>query len=347
LFNLTQGNVYEMNYRCFGETGLRLSELGFGCGSVGGLFIRGNRHEMIEAVERALELGINYFDTASIYGDGLSESNLGTTLLSVGARVKGIIVGTKVRLTSLQMSRIHDAVIESVDQSLRRLKLDSIDLIQLHNPLTLHRNPERNSLGVADLVSVMDAFTLLRDQGKVKLFGINGLGETEALLQAVQATSAQSIQICYNLLNPSAGYHVHTTFPYQNFSKLLSQASKQGLGVIAIRVLAGGALSGHLDRHTNAAKTVSPIATGSNYALDVAHAQQFQFVVEQGYTDCLAEAAIRFVISNCLISTTLIGFSSVFQVEQAANYVQRGPLHPRVLRQIESLWSQRASYECV
>jgi L-galactose dehydrogenase/L-glyceraldehyde 3-phosphate reductase len=185
----------------------------------------------------------------------------------------------------------------------------------------------------------MDAFTLLRDQGKVKLFGINGLGETEALHHAVQVTSAQSIQTCYNLLNPSGGYDVRARFPYQNFNKLISKASEQGLGVIAIRVLAGGALSGHLDRHINAAETVSPIASGSNYAVDVAHAQQFQFLVEQGYVDDLVEAAIRFAISNSLITTTLIGFSSVLQVEQAAKYVQKGPLPPRVLRQIESLWS--------
>lgn len=257
-----------MNYRNFGVTGLQVSELGCGCGSVGGLFVRGSSDEMIGAVERALEIGINYFDTASIYGNGLSESNLGITLRSIGARAKSVIVGTKVRLTTHQMTRIYDAIIESVNLSLQRLQMDSIDLIQLHNPLTLHRNLERNSLSVADLTTVMDAFTVLRDQGKIKLFGINGLGETEALLQAIQVTNAQSIQICYNLLNPSAGYQVQPTFPYQNFSKLIPKASQQGLGVIAIRVLAGGALSGHPVRHPNAAKTVSPIGSGANYAID-------------------------------------------------------------------------------
>lgn len=68
-----------MNYRNFGVTGLRVSELGFGCGSVGGLFVRCSSDEMIDTVERALDIGINYFDTASIYGNGLSESNLGST----------------------------------------------------------------------------------------------------------------------------------------------------------------------------------------------------------------------------------------------------------------------------
>ncbi len=326
-----------MNYRNFGVTGFRVSELGFGCGSVGGLFVRGSSDEMIEAVERALEIGINYFDTASIYGNGLSESNLGTTLRSIGARAKSVIVGTKVRLTTHQMTRIYDAIIESVNLSLHRLQMDSIDLIQLHNPLTLHRNLERNSLSIADLTTVMDAFTDLRDQGKIKLFGINGLGETEALLQAIQVTNAQSIQICYNLLNPSAGYQVQPTFPYQNFSKLIPKASQQGLGVIAIRVLAGGALSGHPVRHPNAAKTVSPIGSGANYAIDMENARHFQFLIEQNYATSLTEAAIRFAISNPYISTTLIGFSSLLQIEQATDSVQKGPLPVSVVKKITSL----------
>jgi aryl-alcohol dehydrogenase-like predicted oxidoreductase len=328
-----------MNYRNFGVTGLRVSELGFGCGSVGGLFVRGSSNEMIDTVERALDLGINYFDTASIYGNGLSESNLGTTLHAVGTPANDVIVGTKVRLTAHQMSFIYDAIIESVELSLKRLQIDYIDLIQLHNPLTIQRNLERNSLSVADLSSVMNAFIALRDQGKIKLFGITGLGEAGALLQAIQVTNAQTIQICYNLLNPSAGYNVQPTFPYQNFSNLIHTASQKGLGVIAIRVLAGGALSGHLERHPNAAKTVSPIGTGANYALDVKNARRFQFLIEQGYTSSLAEAAIRFAISNPFISTALIGFSNRLQIEQATAAVQKGPLPINVLNQITSLYT--------
>lgn len=298
---------------------------------------------MIDTVERALDIGINYFDTASIYGNGLSESNLGSTLHTVGTRANNVIVGTKVRLTANQMPRIYDAIIESVEQSLQRLQMDSVDLIQLHNPLTLRRNLEQNSLSVADLPSVMNAFTALRDQRKIKLFGINGLGETEALHHAIQVTNAQSIQVCYNLLNPSAVYTVQSTFPYQNFSKPIHTESRKGLGVIAIRVLAGGALSGRLERHPNASKTVSPIGTGGNYAIDVKNAHCFHFLIEQGYTSNLAEAAIRFVISTPLISTTLIGFSSLLQIEQAAKSVQKGPLPVDAMNLITS-FNTRACY---
>ena len=84
-----------MKYRILGRTGLKVSELGFGCGSIGGLLVRGEYPMMRRAVARALELGITYFDTASLYGDGQSEVNLGAVLRELRADP---IVGTKVRL---------------------------------------------------------------------------------------------------------------------------------------------------------------------------------------------------------------------------------------------------------
>ena len=76
-----------MNYRTLGRTGLRVSEIGFGCGNVGGLMIRGEHPDQVKAVARAMELGINYFDTASQYGAGQSESNLGRVLNELNAQV--------------------------------------------------------------------------------------------------------------------------------------------------------------------------------------------------------------------------------------------------------------------
>lgn len=324
-----------MKYRSFGRTGLHVSELGFGCGSVGGLLVRGDWREMVHTVERAIELGVNYFDTASIYGDGTSESNLGAALQELGAEV---LVGTKVRLSTSDMGHIRDAVLESVDASLKRLGLDCVDIIHLHNPISLHRDPDRNTVGLKDLEPVMQAFQFLQEQGKVKFYGINGLGETKVLHNAVEATGAYSIQTCYNLINPSAGQKVPQSFPFQDYSQLITKASKHGMGIIAIRVLAGGALSGTIQRHPNAAKTVSPIATSTDYAQDVTRAQMFRFLVEQGYTDNLVEAAIRFAISNSAVSTALVGFSNLEQLEQAAEYVAKGPIPANPLKQIEDIW---------
>src|SRR5919198_6102873 len=84
-----------MEYRALGRTGLQVSMLGFGCGNVGGLIIRGTHQDRVRAVARAMEAGINYFDTAPSYGDGQSERNLGQVLHELGADA---YVGTKVRV---------------------------------------------------------------------------------------------------------------------------------------------------------------------------------------------------------------------------------------------------------
>ena len=104
-----------MEYRTFGRTGLQLSILGFGCGAVGGLMVRGAPSDQERAVAQAIEAGINYFDTAAQYGDGESEKNLGRIL----AKLKpNVIVGTKVRIRSADFTRIAPAVAESLEASL-------------------------------------------------------------------------------------------------------------------------------------------------------------------------------------------------------------------------------------
>src|SRR5262245_17941906 len=121
-----------MRYHLLGRTGLNVSRLGFGCGSIGGLFVRADYPTMRQVVERAIELGVNYFDTAPLYGDGQSEVNLGAVIRELGADV---LIGTKVRLMYQDAGQIDAAIVRSVDNSLRRLGRERIDLLQLHNPI--------------------------------------------------------------------------------------------------------------------------------------------------------------------------------------------------------------------
>src|SRR5437870_13781197 len=121
-----------MEHRSLGGTGLRVSALGFGCGNIGGLLIRGSVAERERAVARAVELGINYFDTAPSYGDGQSEVNLGAALKAVRTPV---YVGTKFRLSAADLRDARRAIGRSLDASLQRLGRERVDLLQLHNPL--------------------------------------------------------------------------------------------------------------------------------------------------------------------------------------------------------------------
>lgn len=321
-----------MHYRALGKTGLQLSVLGFGCGAIGGLFVRGDYPTMRQTVARAIDLGVTYFDTAALYGNGQSEVNVGAVLRELQADV---LVGTKVRLTRAEeFVQIEQTIIQGVEGSLRRLGRETVDLIQLHNSLGVERNLSRSLVTTADLSAVISAFQTLQQQGKIRYWGITGLGETAALHQAVQTGGFASIQCCYNLLNPSAGRTVAADFPYQNYDRLIEQAAAQQIGVIAIRVLAGGALSGVVERHPVAAREVNPIASAADYAEDVASAQRLSWLIDEGHVQNLVEAAIRFVISQPGVSTALVGISTLDQLEQAVAYANRGPLAAAVLERL-------------
>ena len=120
-----------MEQRTLGRTGLKVGVLGFGCGDVGGLIVRGTPAERERAVSRALDAGVNYFDTAASYGNGESERNLGATLRALRVRP---YVGTKLRVPP-EARDTAAAVTQSVDASLQRLGMEGVDLIQLHNPI--------------------------------------------------------------------------------------------------------------------------------------------------------------------------------------------------------------------
>jgi L-galactose dehydrogenase/L-glyceraldehyde 3-phosphate reductase len=321
-----------------GRTDLEVSAIGFGCGAVGGILVRGTREEMERAVARALELGVNYFDTAALYADGLSEANLGMVLSGTGCEA---LVGTKVRLRAEEMGDIEAAVRRSVEASLKRLRRDRIDLIQLHNFVARVRDLARQWLSIDDVATVLGTFARLRNEGKVRAWGINGLGEPAAVLSCI-GLDLHTMQVCYNLLNPTAGVHAPGGFPFPDYGRLIERAAAAGIGVLAVRVLAGGALSGFAERPANAAPTVDPIASGGSYDEDLRLARRFGFLVEEGHAETLAEASIRFAAGHQGVSSTVIGVSTLEQLEDAARYVERGPLSSIAMARLVEVWARLA-----
>ncbi len=323
-----------MEYRTLGRTGLRVSALGFGCGNVGGLMIRGSAAERERAVARAIELGINYFDTAPSYGDGQSERNLGQALRAVGAPV---YVGTKFRLETDDFRDIPGAIARSLGASLGRLGMERVDLFQLHTPIGGTPGPEYV------LHAIVPALARLREQGKIRYYGITALGETEGLHRVVEAGALDTAQVFYNLLNPSAGVEVPAGFPGQDFHGLLGRAKARQMGVIVVRVLAAGALSGEAARHPVAVPSVDPIASGPDYRTDLGRAQALRALVTEGHAGSLVEAALRFPLASDAVSTVLLGYSSLEHLEYAAASVAKGPLAPAALDRLAGLWRQLGS----
>ena len=324
-----------MDYRPLGNTGLNVSEIGFGCGNVGGLMIRGSHDDQVRAVSRAMELGINYFDTAPSYGDGQSEVNLGRVLKEISADV---YVGTKFRVTTREPGRIKPNVIASVEESLTRMQREQVDLMQLHNHVS--SAAETGSVTHDEVLGeVVEALSDLRGQGKVRFGGMTAVGETTALHQVIESGSLNTVQAVYNLVNPSAGQAVPAGFDMPDYGDLIGRASAKGMGVLVIRVLAAGALSGEPARHPVAVPSVAPIGTSREYGQDQARANRFSFLQQEGHVDSLVEASLRFALGNNGVSSVLVGYSSLDHLEQAVEFASRGPLPSEAAARLAEVWA--------
>jgi len=323
-----------MQYRTFGRTGLQLSVLGFGCGAVGGFMVRGDPAEQERTIAHAMESGVNYFDTAVQYGNGESEKNLGRILQKL--KPASIAVGTKVRLQPDTFGRVADAVAASIEGSLSRLRLDRIDIFHLHNPITATGGG--TSLGVRQVLDdVVPAFERLRAQGQTRFLGLTAVGDTAALRQVIEARVFDSAQIVYNMLNPSAGEDLPPNYPAQDYGRLFDATSAAGVGVVGIRVLAGGALSGSAERHPIASPAPEPIGSAFSYAADLDRARRLLPLVTEGYVASLTEAATRFATSHPAMGTILVGMATPQQFEDALAAVQKGPLPTAALERLSSL----------
>ncbi len=327
-----------MEQRPLGRTGLQVSALGYGSGAIGGLFTKGDPAEQQRAVARALDAGITYYDTASSYGDGTSETNLGRVLRELDAWNR-VVVGTKVRLTTDDLADPVAAIQSSAEASLRRLGHDAVDLLQLHNPIT---QPGAGAFSTASGGSVSletvqgaiaEGLRRVKERGLARQIGFTGLGETVALRDAVQSGIFATMQSYFNAINPSAGY-AGASGGEQDFDGLINAAADAGVGVIAIRVLAAGALALQPERHANAGDPGSPLAGGAEYARDMNRAKDLAwFATEAGLENTL-ELAVRFALAKPGISTVLVGYSDLAQLEDALRWTARGPLPPDVVAQI-------------
>jgi aryl-alcohol dehydrogenase-like predicted oxidoreductase len=322
-----------MEMRTFGRTGLRVSILGFGCGAVGGLMVRGAPEDQERAVARALEAGVNYFDTAAMYGNGESEKNLGRVL----AKLKpDVVVGTKVRIPSADFGRIGVAVAGSLEASLKRMGREQVDIFHLHNAITISGGGESLSAKTV-LEEVVPAFEKLRQQGKTRFLGITAVGDTPALHQVIDARVFDSAQVSYNMLNPSAGSALAVGYPAQDYGRMFEHTQAAGVGVVGIRVLAGGALSGAAERHPIASPPPDPIGSASNYTGDLQRARRLLPLVQQGYAGSLPEAAVRFAITHPAMGTILVGMATLAEFEQALAAVNKGPLPQAALDSLAAI----------
>ena len=325
-----------MQYRTIGKTGVRVSEIGFGCGNNAVLMVKAPYDEQVKAVRHALDRGINFFDTAFAYGLGKSEENLGRILNELGANP---VISTKIRLEADAVGDVKAATIRAVEAGLARLKRDRVDFVQLHTRVTLERGTgKRFSLAPKDVLGpngVIDGFKAMRDRGRVDYFGFSGLGDPKALHELADSGEFHGFQCYYNLLNPSAGQPVPAGFSALDYGLILDHAAAKGMGAFVIRVLAAGALTS--DPSTGGGGSGQTLSPGSDYLVDLQRAEKIKAALNVEGRD-LTQAAIRFGLMNQKVSVVLVGFSNTTHIDEAVACSRMPGLSDGQMAKVRKLW---------
>lgn len=323
-----------MEYSLLGRTGLRVSRAGFGGGGIGQVWGPTTREESVRAVRRALDLGVNYFDVAPAYGNGEAEVALG---IALEGRREQAVVGTKVRVPigdkpGLDTQEVANAVNQSVDISLRRLKMDHVDLLHLHNRFTPKRGEFQDSLVTEDVLGpVLEAYRNVQKAGKTRFIGLSAHEpHVPSLRRMMESGHFDTVLIFYHLMNTTGQVAPPPGVEIFDHGQTIPLAKSLGMGVIGIRSHAAGALTPQVDR---------PIAPGSDLEADVRRAGALGFLLD-GPIQTLSQAAMVFSLMNQDIDTTVPGVKNVPEIEEIAGCVDLPPIPQHHLDRLAQLYAR-------
>ena len=327
-----------MERRRLGRTGLQISVLGFGAGAVGGLMTKGAAADQERAIARAVEAGINYIDTAALYGNGESERNLGRVLKALRP---DIVLGTKFRLKAADRKRVREAVVQSVDESLRRLQRESVDLLQLHNHIRHGNGPRAiTPEQILRRGGVADALDALKAQGLIGAFGLTAASDMRAVREVIDSGRFDTAQVYYNMINPSAAWdRVPAGWTADDFTGLTAACQRQGMGMMNIRVFAGGSLASP-QRHGRE----FVMFPGADLDSEEKRAAALRHALGDAY-GTPAQAALRFVLANTDFACHVVGIADLAQLDEALAAVRMGPLPPEAFTKLEPVWASNFGAE--
>ncbi len=333
-----------MRYRKLGNTGLELSQVAFGCGGNAGLMVRGSALEQDRVVGRALGLGITYFDNSPDYGGGRAEEALGRALKALGARP---LVNSKVEIRSEDLGDIAGHVERSVNASLKRLGLDYLDVLQIHNgpsakPVVLEGKGYAR-LSLVDYErpgGALEGVRRVLAAGKARVAGFICRGDDgQEVRQVLSSGIVHLVNVPYTLLNPTAGQPQPGMLTVdRDYGQAIGAAVAAGGGAAIYSPLAGGFLTDE----TIDGRARHPLARpvrGSEDDIDGqrARVRALGFLREATGLN-LAQAAIRFILMHPGVTSVLGGFSSVEQMEEIVEVAAAPALTAEAVRRIEALW---------
>jgi L-galactose dehydrogenase/L-glyceraldehyde 3-phosphate reductase len=319
-----------LNYRRFGRTGLKVSEIALGCGAQGGIVIDPDDETKRAAVKRALALGINRFDTAAQYGGGRSEEALGWLLKEVD---EPPYLSTKIMLGADHAGDFAGAVARSVEGSLLRLKRGSVDLLQLHSHIEGARAPR--AVTADDVLrpgGIAEAMERARDGGLCRFIGISALGDRAETAKVIASGRFDSAQVYYNMIDPSAARAMPDAWRGFDSAGIMDACRAQDMAILAVRVFAAGFLATRQRTGRESILTADTdhdtearMAEGARAALGDAHGT-------------LAETALRFALTGEHVSAAVIGPARIEHIEQACAAADKGPLPDDALARLERFY---------
>ncbi len=319
-----------MNYRDFGRTGWRISEISFGAWAIGGDAWGGaDDRASLDALHRALDLGVNFIDTADVYGDGHSERLVAQVRQ---ARPEEIIVATKAgrRLNPHAAGGYNRANLTAfVERSLRNLATDALDLLQLHCP------PSE----VYELPEVFGILDDLTAAGKLRFYGVS-VERVDEALRAIEYPNVQSVQIIFNMFRPK---------PAERF---FPAARARRVGILARVPLASGLLSGKLRRDSAFAPSdhrafnrhgeafdQGETFSGVDYEAGLAAVEELRPLVPPGAS--LAQLALRWILMFPEVSAAIPGGRTPAQAEENVAATRLPPLSDDLMRQVADIYDRR------
>lgn len=320
-----------MNKRLFNETGVYISEVGLGCWQLGGNDW-GNLDDQtaFDILTASLESGVNFLDTADVYGNGRSESLIGQFLKT---RSESIFVATKLGRTAnlYPDSYAETRVREATEASLKRLKVEALDLTQLHCvPTEVMRKGD-----------IFDWLRKLQEEGKIKHFGASVETMEEALI-CLEQPGLCALQIIFNIFRQKPA-HV-----------LFSEAKVKKVGIIVRLPLASGLLSGKMTKDTHFTKSdhrnynregqafnVGETFAGLPYEKGVDLAELLKPLVPDGMT--MAQMAQRWILDHDAVSVIIPGASRPDQARANASVSDLPPLSPELHRKLNELYNHEVA----
>jgi L-galactose dehydrogenase/L-glyceraldehyde 3-phosphate reductase len=320
-----------MRKSIFGRTGLEISEIALGGGVTGAILINANEATRWAALQRAVAGGINWIDTAPLYGNGTSEETIGRHLSVLSPRPH---VSTKVRLERGDLGDISGAIKRSLEQSLKRLQLERVALLQLHNQIGTavgNRSPVSTRLVLG---AVADTFDRLKEEGLIQASGISAVGSTSACLEVIESSRFDAAQIYYNAINPSAAWsRTAAEWKGQEFCGLIAACWRLNMGMLAIRVMAGGPLAS-----PRRPEGLAMMTADTDLDNEVRCAAAVQAALGTSY-GTPAQAALRFTLGNRDLSSRVIGINELAHLDEALAAVEHGPLPPEGIARLDQLWA--------